>query len=92
MDPAGRAHRIEAVRAGHEDEQKTAWSGSSLPYRISIVPEEYREACEQRTADGQSRDVSVRAEGAGGLRAQHSSTASRGERARCCACVHTIDR
>ena len=31
MEPAGRAHRIEAVRAGHEDDAKTVCSGSTLP-------------------------------------------------------------
>ena len=90
LEARGGAHRIGAVRGGLDIVEKTAWYDMMMPPSEVTALDRRLTTCARRAEMGQSRDEDACDKGCGGARAQGARSASRGERARCCAYAHTM--
>ena len=90
LEVRGGAHRFEAVRAGLGVVEKTAWYDMMMPPSEVTGPDRRFTRLRHQTLQIESRDEDACDKGCGGARAQGARSASRGERARCCAYAHTM--
>ena len=90
LEVRGGAHRFEAVRAGLGVVEKTAWYDMMMPPSEVTAPDRRFTRLREEPLQIESRDEDACDKGCGGARAQGARSASRGERARCCAYAHTM--